>query len=61
VAGTAKREREREIKTAKIGAEGLVLANFGPEFLLLQAMKCTPIYRRWKRDILSLMVPNLGL
>jgi hypothetical protein len=24
-------------------------------------MKCNPIYRRWKRNILSLMVPNRGL
>jgi hypothetical protein len=24
-------------------------------------MKCTSIYSRWKRDILSLMVPNPGL
>jgi hypothetical protein len=24
-------------------------------------MKCSPIYRRWKRNIFSLMVPDLGL
>ena len=35
--------------------------DFGPKFLLSQAMKCNPIYRRWKRNILSLMVPNRGL
>jgi len=35
-------------------------ANFAPLFLLPQAMKSTSIYRGWTRDILSLMVPNLG-
>ena len=34
------------------------LANFGPDFVPVKAMKCTLIYRRWKRDILSVMVPN---
>jgi hypothetical protein len=29
------------------------LADFGPAFLLPQAMKSTSIYRRWKREILS--------
>ena len=29
------------------------LADFGPDFLLFQAMKATSIYRRWKRAILS--------
>jgi hypothetical protein len=37
------------------------LADFGPDFLLLQAMKYTAIYKRWKMNILSLMVPNLSL
>jgi hypothetical protein len=30
-------------------------------FFLPHAMKCSPIYRRWKKNILSLMVPNHGL
>jgi hypothetical protein len=34
---------------------------FGPGFLPAQDMKCTSIYRRWKRDIVSLMVSNRGL
>jgi hypothetical protein len=27
--------------------------NFGPDFLLPQTMKSTPIYKGWKMDILS--------
>jgi hypothetical protein len=53
-------EREGE-KLQKQGQMGWFLADFGPEFLLPQAMKCRPIYRRWKMNILSLMVANLGL
>jgi hypothetical protein len=37
------------------------LVDFGPKFSLPYAMKCNPIYRRWKMNILSLMVPNRGL
>jgi len=54
-----RRERGRE-KLQKRGQRGWFLANFGPDFLLHQAMKCSPIYRTSKRDTLSLMVPNLG-
>jgi hypothetical protein len=36
-------------------------ADFGPNFLLAQVMKCSPIYRRRKRDILSFMIKNIGL
>jgi len=32
---------------------------FAPDFLYPQVMKSTPIYRGWKRDVLSLLVPNL--
>ena len=32
---------------------------FAPDFLHPQAMKSTPIYKGWKRDVLSLLVPNL--
>jgi len=27
--------------------------NFGPDFLVPQTMKSTPIYKGWKKDILS--------
>jgi hypothetical protein len=37
------------------------LAVFGPKFLHLWSMKITSIYRWWKRDTLSLVVPNFGL
>jgi hypothetical protein len=53
-------ERGKE-KLQKCGQMGWFLANFGPDFLLPQVMKCDPIYRRWKRRIFSLMVPNRGL
>jgi hypothetical protein len=52
-------ERERNCRNR--GKWLVFFADFGPNFLLAQAMKCTPIYRRWKRDILSLMVTNIGL
>jgi len=60
VVGTAGRERERK-KLLKQGRGAGFLADFRPDFLFAQAMKCTPIYKRWKMDILSLMVPNRGL
>jgi hypothetical protein len=44
-------ERERKKKCAKTGRKTGFLVDFGPEFLLLQAMKYTSIYRRWKRAI----------
>ena len=53
-------EREGE-KLQKRGQRGWFLADFGPAFFLHHAMKCSPIYRRWKMNILSLMVPNRGL
>ena len=52
---------ERERKNAETWADGWFLADFGPDFLLPRAMKCSPIYRRWKRNMLSLMVLNRGL
>jgi hypothetical protein len=52
-------ERERNCRNR--GKWLVFFADFGPNFLLAQAMKCTPIYRRRKRDILSLMVTNIGL
>ena len=54
-------ERERERKTTETGAEGLVFGRFWTDYLFPHAMKCSPIYRRWKKNILSLMVPNHGL
>ena len=55
-----RRERGRE-KLQKRGQWGWFLVDFGPKFSLPYAMKCSPIYRRWKMNILSLMVPNHGL
>jgi hypothetical protein len=37
-----------------------VFSIFAPDYLLPQVMKSTHIYRGWTKDILSLMVPNLG-
>ena len=54
------RERGRQ-KLQKRGQRGWFLVDFGPAFFLPHAMKCSPIYRRWKKNILSLMVPNRGL
>jgi len=61
VAGTAEREGEGEKKIAKTGGKGVgFLADFEPDFLPSQGMKCTRIYRRSKRNNLYLMVPNRG-
>jgi hypothetical protein len=46
-------EREGGKKTAETGQKGWFFANFGPHFLVPQAMKSTSIYRGWKRAILS--------
>jgi len=54
--------RERGIeKLQKRWQWGWFFADFGPKFFLPYAMKCSPIYRRWKMNILSLMMPNCGL
>jgi hypothetical protein len=43
------KEKEGEKKNLqKQGVEGLVLADFEPDFFPAQAMKSTPIYRGWK-------------
>jgi hypothetical protein len=59
VAGTVKRERKKFAYTGSRGS--FFFADFEPDFLPSQAMKYTPIYRRSKRNILYLMVPNRGL
>ena len=60
-----KEKRERvlvaEKKRRKTEGCGWFFVNFGLDFFLLQAMKCSPICRRWKRNIFSLMVSNRGL
>ena len=56
-------ERERGEKgSASSRNEGgsSFLVYFGPNFLLPQTMKIKSIYKRGKRDTLSLVVPNLG-
>jgi hypothetical protein len=60
------RERERERERESAGSRNQVrkacfLAVFGPKFIHLWSMKITYIYRWWKRDTLSLLVPNFGL
>ena len=35
------------------------LDDFGPNFLHLWSMKIKSIYKRWKRDTLSLLVKNI--
>jgi len=48
------RKRSRRIKSAAgKGRKAGFFAYFGPEFLLLQAIKPASIYRRWKRVISS--------
>ena len=51
--GPRRREKEeREPVVGKLGGEGWFSANFTFDFLLLQGMKSTPIYRGSKRVIL---------
>jgi hypothetical protein len=45
-------ERKKKKKCAETGRKTGFLADFGPDFLLPQAIKSTFIYRRWKRAIL---------
>jgi len=49
---------EKEKK--KPGRVASFFANFQPDFFDAQAMKFIPIYRGWKRKVLSLMVPNIS-
>ena len=60
VGGWNDEEREKKLHIQEV--EGLFFfTDFEPDFLPSQAMKYTPIYRRSKRKILYLMVPNRGL
>jgi hypothetical protein len=38
----------------------LFFGDFGPDFLLPQAMKSTLIYMGWRMDVSSLLVRNLS-
>ena len=53
-----RKERKWRWQQKKMG--NWFFGNFGPDFLLPQAMKSTPIYRGYKMDISSLLMPNLG-
>jgi len=54
------RERERGSAGSKNRVLGAgFLAIFGPQSFHLWSMKIKSIYRRWKRDTLSLLVQNL--
>jgi len=56
-----KKKRENcRLKEKKEREVGWFFINFSPNFLHTQGMESTPIYRGWKRNILSLMVSNLG-
>jgi hypothetical protein len=50
---------EREKRERKHGRK-LTFGNFGPDFLHAQVMKFTPIYRGWKRVILSSLEKTFG-
>jgi len=57
-------EKERERREVRLAAEMRGEAgflSFGPNSLHLWTMKIKSIYRRWKKDTFSLLVPNLGL
>jgi hypothetical protein len=55
-----KGERELSNGRKKNQGGGWFMINFEPDFLFHQAKKFTFIYRRWKRDISSLLMSNLG-
>jgi hypothetical protein len=57
---TGGREREKESEDGRPLGRLVFFAIFGPRFLHPWSMKITSIYRWWKRDILSLLVPNVG-
>jgi hypothetical protein len=55
--------KERELSTKrkkKTREESWFSVNFALDFLHAQGMESNPIYRGWKRSILTLTVPNLG-
>jgi hypothetical protein len=55
------RERGEKVHGGSKNREGdLFFVDFEPGFLLPRTMKSTPIYRGWKKNMLSFMVPNLG-
>jgi len=55
-----KREKKKFCWKQKMREGGWFLDVFGPKFLHLWSMKIKSIYRRWKRDTLSLLVQNLS-
>jgi hypothetical protein len=56
-----KRERENcRLKEKKTRERSWFFVNFALDFLHAQGMESNPIYSGWKRNILSLTVPNLG-
>jgi hypothetical protein len=54
------KERQKNRESDRNQEEADFLAYFGPDFLLLQAIKSTSIYRRWKRAILSILEKNFS-
>jgi len=55
-----KEERELLVGRKQLGRQAIFLVNFAPNFLHSLVMESTSIYKGWKRDILYLMVSNLG-
>jgi len=59
--GTRRREKGEDDKDKKVGGKLVVFfLIFTLDFLPVQSMEFTLIYKGWKRDILFLMMPNLG-
>jgi hypothetical protein len=55
-----KRERREVWLAAEMRGEAGFFVNFGPNSPHLWIMKIKFLYRRWKRDTLSLLMPNPG-
>jgi len=53
-------EKGRANKMVETEEKGLVFSIFAPDFLHIQAMKSTPIYREWKMAILFSLVKTFS-
>jgi hypothetical protein len=59
VAETVEREGKKNGRKNR-GRKLVFFIFFSPNFLLIPIMKSISIYRGWKRDVLSPLMPNLG-
>jgi hypothetical protein len=55
---TEREKKGRNSAGSRKGGRSWFLADFGPDFLHVWAMKSNPIYRGWKRVILSSLEKN---